>query len=364
MKIKFNKYVEIFFLVVALWGVIIRHWVLPQFTWVTQWLLFALSFFLLNVIWIFHYLYNEWLNRRFPFERNIRLRVAVQIFGGWGVVKTIILVTGYLIVTYLLPAANQSIDPELFPWMNASVKYISPQNLTPINRFTIAIVTFITFLANTVICLGFITTHFLKRWQENAVRAAELEKEKVQVQLDSLKNQISPHFLFNSLSSLDGLIHENPDLASQFLHQLSKVFRYVIQHKDKELVSLTTEVEFINNYISLLKTRFNGSLDIRIAIPPDVAEKAIVPVTLQILIENAIKHNVANAGQPLVIQVIADDAYVTVENNLQKKPRVETSNGQGLTNLNALYHFLSEKEVKVKVLEGRFQVSVPLVDAK
>ncbi|WP_229313092.1 sensor histidine kinase [Larkinella terrae] len=204
-------------------------------------------------------------------------------------------------------------------------------------------------------------SHFLKQWQENAVRASQLEKEKIQVQLDNLKNQLSPHFLFNSLSSLDGLIHENPELASQFLRQLSKVFRYVIQHKDKDLVSLTTEVDFINNYIYLLKTRFNGSLDIQLKIPSVYSDKAIVPVTLQILIENAIKHNVANVGQPLAIQIVADEQYVTVENNLQRKPRVETSNGQGLTNLKALYHFLSEKDVKVEEEKDWFRVKVPLV---
>jgi two-component system LytT family sensor kinase len=341
MKIKFNKYVEILLLWTALGGVLIRWWVIPEITWMTQIGLFFLSYLVLHAIWIFHYLFNDYLNRSLPFEKNIKFRVVVQVIGGWTIVKTIA-----SIIVYSIASDFFSIDFS---------------EISPINRITVLNIMITVFLVNTVASLGFITSHFLIQWQENAVRASQLEKEKVQVQLDSLKNQLSPHFLFNSLSSLDGLIHENPDLASQFLRQLSKVFRYVIQHKDKDLVSLTTEVDFINNYILLLKTRFNGSLDIQVKIPPAFADKSIVPVTLQILVENAIKHNVANAGQPLAIQIIADEYYVIVENNLQRKLRVETSNGQGLTNLKALYHFLSEKDLKIEEQEDWFRVSVPLV---
>ncbi|GAB3936432.1 hypothetical protein GCM10028804_56840 [Larkinella terrae] len=341
MKIKFNKYVEIVLLWFAIGGVIIRQWIVPDITWPVQVVLFFLSFIVLNTIWIFHYLFNSYLNRHLPFEKNIKLRVVVQVIGGWSVVKTVYVGVSYFIITRYFSIHFVQIDLA--------------------NRFGVIIVGVMVFLVNTVVCLGFMASHFLKQWQENAVRASQLEKEKIQVQLDNLKNQLSPHFLFNSLSSLDGLIHENPELASQFLRQLSKVFRYVIQHKDKDLVSLTTEVDFINNYIYLLKTRFNGSLDIQLKIPSVYSDKAIVPVTLQILIENAIKHNVANVGQPLAIQIVADEQYVTVENNLQRKPRVETSNGQGLTNLKALYHFLSEKDVKVEEEKDWFRVKVPLV---
>ncbi|GAB3899156.1 hypothetical protein GCM10028803_19780 [Larkinella knui] len=341
MKIKFNKYVEIALVWAAIGGVIVRQWLIPDITWPIQVILFFLSFLVLNAIWGFHYWFNDFLNRRLPFEKNIKLRFFVQVIGGWSIVKTISVVAGYIVSTF----------------------YFSTQftDISQKNRFGIIIIGFTIFLANTVVCLGFMASHFLKRWQEDAIRATQLEKEKVQVQLDSLKNQISPHFLFNSLSSLDGLIHENPDLASQFLRQLSKVFRYVIQHKDKDLVTLTTEVDFINNYVLLLKTRFNGSLDIQIEIPSVYADKAIVPVTLQILIENAIKHNVATTGQPLAIHIMAVDDCVIVENNLQRKQRVETSNGQGLTNLKALYHFLSEREVKVEEQKESFRVCVPLI---
>ncbi|WP_128545011.1 sensor histidine kinase [Larkinella soli] len=338
MKIKFNKYVEILLFLFAVWGLFVRHWLFEEISWQMQAAMFVLSLGVLHFIWIFHYGLNEWLNRRLPFERNIALRVVVQLLGAWSVVKTLLFAVGFFIVTYLVPSAYKML-----------------------NEITVIFIGLMVFLANTVICLGFIASHFLKQWQENALRAAQLEKEKVQVQLDNLKNQLSPHFLFNSLSSLDGLIHENPDLASQFLRQLSKVFRYVIQNKDKELVSLETELDFIRNYISLLKTRFNGSLDVQVSVSEEASDKAIVPVTLQILIENAIKHNIADSAHPLTIRIRADEDYVTVENNLQRKTRVDTSNGQGLTNLKALYHFLSDKNVKVEEKPEKFEVSVPLV---
>ena len=158
--------------------------------------------------------------------------------------------------------------------------------------------------------MGFIASHLLKRWQENALRTAQLEKEKVQVQLDSLKNQISPHFLFNSLSSLDSLIDDNPVLARQFLQQLSKVFRYVLQHKEKALVPLETELAFIKNYISLLHTRFDGAFIVTMPGRDRALEQQIVPVTLQILIENAIKHNIISEARPLTVTISTQDGYI------------------------------------------------------
>lgn len=200
----------------------------------------------------------------------------------------------------------------------------------------------------------------LQKWRENALRATNLEKEKSQVQFDNLKNQLNPHFLFNSLTSLDSLIHENPTLASEFLRQLAKVFRYVLQNKEKGLVSLETELNFIKNYVALLQTRFGESLSINFNISDEVLDLQIAPVTLQILVENALKHNIINKDSPLVINVLNQENYLIIENKIQLKKQVETSNGQGLNNLKTLYCFLSEKEVLIKK-DDIFQVKVPLI---
>ncbi|GAB2541189.1 sensor histidine kinase [Spirosoma aerophilum] len=339
MKIKFNKYVELLLLWIALGGLVARQWMVPDLTWQVQAILFAMSFIMLNLVWVFHYQFNEWLNQRMPFEKNVRWRIVVQLLGGWTIVKTIAVASGYFIALRFFPPA-----------------------LTLLNKFGFIIVGMMIFLVNTIICLGFIASHLLRRWQEDALRTAQLEKEKVQVQLDSLKNQVSPHFLFNSLSSLDSLIDDNPVLARQFLQQLSKVFRYVLQHKEKALVPLETELAFIKNYISLLHTRFDGMFIIQYEIDEAALEKLIVPVTLQILIENAIKHNIISEARPLTVTISTKDGYLSVTNPVQRKRQVETSNRQGLENLKLLYSYLSPQRVDINDSDTCFDVRLPLID--
>jgi LytS/YehU family sensor histidine kinase len=213
----------------------------------------------------------------------------------------------------------------------------------------------------TGINLGFFTVYFLERWKDSLVKAERLEKEKSQVQFDNLKNQLNPHFLFNALTSLNSLIFENQTLASQFLQHLSKVYRYVLQNKEKNFVTVQTELDFIQNYVFLLETRFEGALSIRFDISEGARERAIVPVTLQILLENALKHNIVDKDKPLNIEVLTIGDYLVVSNNLQLRKRVETSNKQGLENLKSLYRFLTERPVLIEAGENRFAVKVPLV---
>ncbi|GAB3990046.1 histidine kinase [Spirosoma daeguense] len=339
MKIKFNKYVEVVLLWLSLAGVVGRQWVVPSISWQLQVILFFVSFIVFNLIWIFHYRFNEWLNRKLPFEKNVQWRVIVQLFGGWTIAKTLLFTIGYIVLTHVFPDV-----------------------LTQFNRSILVIIGLLVFTVNTVTGLGFIASHLLKQWQKNALRAAQLEKEKVQVQLDSLKNQISPHFLFNSLSSLDSLIDDNPALARQFLQQLSKVFRYVLQHKEKALVSVDTELTFIKNYVSLLKTRFDGAFIVNCNVDDDALDKQIVPVTLQILIENAIKHNTISEARPLTVTISAHDGYLSITNPVQRKRQVETSNKQGLENIKLLYSYLSTQSVDVVEDETEFCVRLPLLN--
>lgn len=338
MKIKFNKYIEIVFVWFAIAGTIGRVWILPEISWQKQVLLFVTSLIVLNVIWIIHYVINEYLDRHLPFEKNIRWRLIAQLLGGWTIVKTLMFFSGLLLVSRVLPALAFSL-----------------------NRLTLVTIGMGVFLANVVISLGFIARQLFDRWQENAVRAARLEKEKTQVQYDNLRNQLNPHFLFNSLSSLDSLIEDEPVLARKFLRQLSKVFRYVLQHKDKGVVPLEVEIDFIKVYVALLKTRFDGAFNVVFDVSDVAMEQAIVPVTLQILIENAIKHNVISEDYPLTIRITAENGYLAVENDIHRKGKVETSNGEGLKNLANLYHFLSSREVDVRDDGQHFTVTIPLL---
>lgn len=192
-------------------------------------------------------------------------------------------------------------------------------------------------------------------------KAQSLEREKTQVQYDNLKQQLNPHFLFNSLTSLSSLINSDPKTAGKFLDSLSKTYRYILKNSDTEKVPLMNEIKFAESYISLQKTRFEQGLQVNINIEEDNMYRLIVPVTLQNLIENAIKHNVIDDESPLVIDIYTESDSIVIRNNLQKKNFVETSNKRGLESLKSLYHYLSSRPVEIKEDENYFTIKIPLL---
>ncbi len=193
------------------------------------------------------------------------------------------------------------------------------------------------------------------------LQSTRLEKDKTEIQYQNLINHLNPHFLFNSLTSLNGLILSEPDVASDFLQKLSKIYRYILQNKDNEIVSLEQELTFVKNYIDLQKSRFEDGLQVNIDIDDDNLSSGIVPVTLQNLFENAIKHNTVEEDKPLIINVFIEDEYLIVKNNLQKKKFVETSNKLGLDSLKSLYKYLTDKPLETVETETEFVVRVPLL---
>jgi two-component system, LytTR family, sensor kinase len=210
--------------------------------------------------------------------------------------------------------------------------------------------------------------YFFKNWQKTLLEAQQLAREKseveknwAQMQYHNLINQLNPHFFFNSIASLDNLIKDNPVLASEFLQQLSRVYRYILLNRDNDLVSLETELEFAKNYFSLLKTRFGDSIDVIIEVAEEFMEFRVVPVTLQVLTENAVKHNRMTMKEPLKIVIRTDEQSLSVWNNKQIKKQVETSNKKGLENLSTLYAYLSPKELQIENQWDHFCVKVPLI---
>ncbi|MBL7778968.1 MAG: histidine kinase [Chitinophagales bacterium] len=274
-----------------------------------------------------------WLDKKFPFERNPFWRIALQF-----------------IITLLAVVAVRLAS---FPLVQNEFGKVPSRELIAAG---FAINVFMT-LSLVLSIFGY---HFFRKWRQESIVAAELEKEKAQVQYDNLKNQLNPHFLFNALSSLNSLIFENPQLASDFLQQLSKVYRYLLDNKEKNAVTLQTEIEFVSHYIQLLKTRFGDGLQIHLQIDDSIKEKTIVPVTLQILIENAVKHNTTSKDSPLVVRVFKQTNFLCVENNLQKKNAIEISNRHGLQNLKNLYAFINESPIEVIESSHSFIVKVPL----
>lgn len=297
-------------------------------------ILFYVSIVLLFISWEVLRIVHIWLNKILPFEKNLALRIGVQMF------LAIILA---FVIRYSI------------------YKFGEPFLPIKLDSLFLASTWAIYALAVVVVNSIFFVRYFLGRWKDSLVRTERLEKEKSQVQFDNLKNQLNPHFLFNALTSLNSLIVEDPSLAQQFLQQMSKVYRYVLQNKDKNFVSLSTELDFIRNFVFLIETRFSHALKINFDINDSAKEKAIVPVTLQILIENALKHNVVDAQKPLAIDIFTDQNYLIVSNNLQLRNSVETSNKQGLENLKSLYGFLTDQPVIIEQSQHRFSVKVPLL---
>ena len=218
-----------------------------------------------------------------------------------------------------------------------------------------------------LICTGLAYAFYRFRVKQTAemyelrMKTKQLELENNVIQYQNLINHLNPHFLFNSLSSLNGMIMSDTKLASTFLEKLSLMYRYILHNKDSQLVNLSREINFLQHYIDLQKTRFEGGFRVEIDVKVSLRNRQIVPVTLQNLLENAIKHNIVDEDSPLIIKIYDCEDWLFVENNLQKKKFVETSNKQGLSSLKTLYHFLSKRDMEFIETEESFVVKIPLL---
>ena len=202
---------------------------------------------------------------------------------------------------------------------------------------------------------------FLNNWKQTALDAERLKKEQMASKYESLKNQVNPHFLFNSLNALTNLVYEDQDQAANFIRQLSKVYRYVLDTRAQEVVELKIEMDFVDSYLYLQKIRFDEKLRVNIDLI-GYENHMVPPMSIQMLLENAIKHNTIARDEPLTIEIRAEEDKLIVSNNLQKKniPVAEIS-GTGLNNITARYEFLSQQKVEVVESESEFTVKLPLL---
>ncbi len=205
--------------------------------------------------------------------------------------------------------------------------------------------------------------YFFSKWKRQTIEMEQLRSQQLRSELSVLKNQISPHFLFNSLNTLVTLIHENQNQAAKFTEKLSEVYRYILQFKDKELVRLSTEIKFSEAFVYLLKMRFEEGLDIEIDLDEVDQDKYVAPLTIQMLIENAVKHNVVSKNQPLQIKIYSEEGKsLIVKNNLQHKPAEGKSTHTGLENIQSRYALLTNREVDIIKTQSHFMVALPLVE--
>ncbi|WP_311195991.1 histidine kinase [Antarcticibacterium sp. 1MA-6-2] len=192
---------------------------------------------------------------------------------------------------------------------------------------------FIALIITLVISLFFHAIYFYRMLQEKKVTEQKIIAGTASAKFESLKNQIDPHFLFNSLNVLTSLIEESPEIAQRFTTSLSKIYRYVLEQKDKELVNLSEELEFAVTYMNLLKMRFEDSISYSIPQEIENPEAKVVPLSLQLLLENTVKHNIVSEAKPLYIKLYEEVGYLVVENNLQKKEVMQSRRGVGLKNI-------------------------------
>jgi LytS/YehU family sensor histidine kinase len=204
-----------------------------------------------------------------------------------------------------------------------------------------------------------------KQLTEANTQLLKVQKENLQSQFEVLKQQVNPHFLFNSLNVLTSLIKIDPDLAESFTERLSKVYRYVLENKEKDLVSLTTELEFLNAYLFLLEIRFMKKLFIEIIIDKSYYEYQILPIAIQLIIENAIKHNTFSKVQPLKIEIFVDDqARLNIVNNLNLRETKLVSTRVGLENINRRYALVSDQKPEFIKTSKHFIAKLPLLRAE
>lgn len=217
-------------------------------------------------------------------------------------------------------------------------------------------------LANLLFHLVHTIIYFFEEYKKQWEKTKELQRITAQAEIQTIKNQINPHFLFNNLNVLSSMVLKENPVANKFIEEFASVYRFVLNTQDKEVVPLHTELEFLHSYLFLLQKRFVDGLEIDIRIPHHYMDRQIIPAALQMLVENAIKHNVVSRSKPLKIKIVANGAgVISVENNLQPRKNVEHSTNIGLKNISKRYNIISGQDIIINKSSGAFEVILPLL---
>lgn len=283
--------------------------------------------------------YFDYLNRRFVWTKALqRYRLLIGIVGS--IVITVITVFFVRIVEEI------AIEGKTYQ------QFIEAEEIA--FYFNVLLVTIF-------FSVFFHALHFYKELQKKKVTEQKIIAGTASAQFDALKNQLDPHFLFNSLNVLSSLIDENPRQAQKFTSGLSKVYRYVLEQKNKELVTVDEELKFAKTYMSLLKMRFEDSIIFEAPETASNPESKVVPLSLQLLLENAVKHNMVTPSKPLHIKIYEDRGNLIIENNLQEKQIVKKSSGVGLNNIRQRYDLLTQRQVYINKTTSDFQIAIPML---
>ena len=289
-------------------------------------------------------LVNDYLNKRYSWVEDTKKRTIL------GVISTVI-------VNVLLVFICNYINFILYQKGNVSEFFSG--NMGFFNWFTINVALFISAVLH--------AKGFVEAWKSSTKQEVVQQKliaKSANAQFESLKNQLDPHFLFNSLNVLSSLIDENPDQAQRFTASMSKIYRYVLEQKDKELVTVEEEINFAKTYCDLLKTRFEDSVSFDFDVNEKDLKSYVVPLSLQLLLENCIKHNFATSSKPLHIKIYSENGNLFIENNLQQREQVKESAGIGLSNIVQRYSLLTKQNVFIEKSATFFKVKIPILTQK
>lgn len=306
---------------------------------VSFWENFTIEFIVVGLNWEINRLYIIYIRSRYALRQDIVKRI---VFG----------ITGHFIITSLLMCCVCYV---------LDLTHFYGKNI----RFTINSYVYNIYMGNlfAILVIGLYEgVYYFRKWHVASVEAETLKKENLQSQLDSLKREINPHFLFNNLSSLSSLIIEDQHQAVKFVNELASVYRYLLQANDSDLTTLDREMKFIDNYFHLLKTRFGEGIILATDIEEKYDQFLLPPLTLQVLLENAVKHNSILPEKPLRIHFYTDEAdNLVIINNLQKKHSAVLSNKLGLRNVITKYRLMNQRNVMIKQTDQVFQVIIPLI---
>lgn len=280
----------------------------------------------------------KWLEKALPWKKHPKLRVVSELLVTNATVLTSMYILGQFTYKY-----HCAFHPE------------TSYRTHMLQEMTVGIVLL-------SLILGFVEGgYFFREWKKSLVLAEKLKKETIEAQLESLKNQVNPHFLFNSLNVLSNLVHKDADRAEEFIDQFASVYRYVLNIQDKTAVTLGEELKFIDSYVFLQKIRFQNGFDVEIDIDKGCYNHYLVPLSLQMMVENAIKHNVVSEEDPLHVKIYLDDDRIKVINRINLRSDENKSLGMGLNNLRQRYFLLSGIMPEFDKKDGSFVASIPLL---
>ncbi len=343
---KFMKPYKLIFILVVLASILI-----PGYFVIYYWLSnqeIKLSSVLMNIFFsaivtfsisIINYLTISYLQKKSPWQHNNYKRFLIElIFTSFN--AALVISTTVLIFLLLF---NHKDFPNL------------PLKATFFANIAIALI------VNTIAVSIYEGITIFGHWKKALMETEQLKREKAESQYLALKNQVNPHFLFNSLNSLSSLIRFSPDKAVEFVDKFSKIYRYVLEMSDKMVVELREELDFLQSYYFLQKIRFGNNLEINININAEKLNYFVLPLSIQILIENAIKHNEISSDHPLKITVSDEQDFLVISNNLQQKINKENTTGLGLANLTERYKHLTDLEPVFFVKEEKYTAKIPLI---